>query len=156
MDTAQKSPLKKIGIILLIISVKIALVLIFLFYIMPRFIYKQKGCDAFNIDNMELHTHIDIPQNKVFSCDYNSKKKLKRIYFIIDKSRQSMPRYISFSGFSALPAGQQVPQDDFLQINIDSSAVLFCKEQHKKNGEYYKALLDTASGAVWINLHYAD
>lgn len=121
---------------------------------------KQRGCGAFLIDNMELHTHTDIPDIHDIDCDYREIEKLKRVYYTIKKEQVPMPGYISFSEFSPLPEASEFDMNDFFRLNADTlqrhqSAHLFYKEYTKADGEYYKGLLDTSTGQVWLNLQYA-
>lgn len=126
-----------------------------------RLLYNSRGCEQFYIDNTELHTRTNIPEKLEIECNYNSKTLLKRVYFVIDKEQEEMPGYISFSEFKPLPAAHTFKTDDFFRFNTDTlgklhGSALFYKEHTKKNGEYYKALLDTVSGQVWLNLRYAE
>jgi hypothetical protein len=123
--------------------------------------YKQRGCGAFQIDNMELHTRTDIPDIYDIDCDYNSTQKLKRVYFTIKKKQVQMTRYISFSEFVPLQSAGDFNMDHFFRLHADSLEGrdmhhLFYKEHTKADGEYYKALLDTSTGQVWLNLQYTD
>lgn len=131
-------------------------------YGLTKLIYVSKGCEHFYIDNTEMHTGIDIPQTTSIDCVYNKQTKLKRIYFVIDKLNVRMPRYISFSQFKPLEKSLNFKTDDFMCFNEDSlkkriqTNALFYKEHNVIGGEYYKALLDTSTGQLWINLKYAD
>lgn len=131
-------------------------------YGLGKLIYSRaKACEQFYIDNTELHTRTDIPAKLEIDCHYNSKTLLKRIYFVIDKEEVKMPNYIIFSEFKPLPAESGFKTDDFFRFNADTlvklhNSALFYKEHTKQNGEYYKALLDTASGQVWLNLRFAE
>lgn len=121
---------------------------------------KQRGCGAFLIDNMELHTHTDIPDIYAIDCDYREKERLKRVYYTIKKKQVPMPGYISFSEFIPLPEASAFNTGDFFRLNADTLARhkaihLFYKEYTKSDGEYYKGLLDTSTGQVWLNLQYA-
>lgn len=136
-----------------------------------KFLYHQNGCEAFQIDNTEMHTAIDIPdllsgegisESLAYVCDYNPKTRIKRNFFIIDKASVKMPRYISFCEFKVLAPKSKFNTNDFVRFNSDTlnklmgSQSLFFKERTKENGEYYKALLDSSSGQVWILLKYAE
>lgn len=130
-------------------------------YGLGKLIYSRaKACEQFYIDNTELHTRTDIPAKLEIDCHYNSQTLLKRVYFVIDKKEVKMPRYIVFSEFKQLPSGSGFKTNDFFRFNEDTlgklhKSALFYKEHTKQNGEYYKALLDTVSGQVWLNLRYA-
>lgn len=131
-------------------------------YGLTKLIYVSKGCEHFYIDNTEMHTGIDIPKTLKIDCQYDKQMKRKRLYFVIDKSSVPMFRYISFSGFKVLEKDFIVTTDDFIHYNEDSlkkrktNSTLFYKKYADANGESYKALLDSNSGKVWIDLKYAD
>jgi len=38
-------------------------------------VYSQRSCEWANIDNIELHTHIDIPKIKGCDCEYKKRAK---------------------------------------------------------------------------------
>lgn len=149
--------------ILLILTVLLLALLLLIggCYGLGKLIYSRaKACEQFYIDNTELHTRTDIPAKLEIDCHYNSKTMLKRVYFVIDKKEVKMPRYIVFSEFKPLPAESGFKTDDFFRFNADTlgklhNSALFYKEHTKQNGEHYKALLDTVSGQVWLNLNYA-
>lgn len=131
-------------------------------YGLAKLIYVSKGCEQFHIDNTEMHTDIDIPKINEIDCSYGKSQKLKRTYFVIDKTKIKMLRYIAFSEFKALANSHTFSLTDFFRCNADSIRklnsrnTLFYKEESKDNGEYYKALLDSTTGQVWVNLKYAD
>ncbi len=145
----------------LIIVILMALTLLGGCYGLARLIYNSKGCEQFHIDNTEMHTATNIPEKLEIDCHYNSKTLLKRVYFVIDKEQEEMPAYISFSEFKPLAPHSGFKTDDFFRFNTDTlgklhSSALFYKEHTRQNGEYYKALLDTVSGQVWLNLRYVE
>ncbi|MFA6150385.1 MAG: hypothetical protein WC716_03625 [Chitinophagaceae bacterium] len=149
-------------LLLIVALLYLAVLLIYLALMgFGRFLYNSRGCEQFYIDNTELHTRTDIPAKLEIDCHYNSKILLKRVYFVIDKKEVKMPGHIVFSEFKPLPSVSGFKTNDFFRFNGDTlgklhTSALFYKEHTKQNGEYYKALLDTVSGQVWLNLRYAE
>jgi hypothetical protein len=131
-------------------------------YGLAKLVYISKGCKQLHIDNTEMHTGIDIPAKKEIDCNYSESQRLKRTYFVIDKTEVKMPRYIVFSEFKPLLNSAVLSTNDFFRLTQDTlyklikRNTLFYKEHCKASGEYYKALLDTTSGQVWVNLKYVD
>ncbi len=150
--------------VLLILAVLLLTLLLLMggCYGLGKLIYSRaKACEQFYIDNTELHTRTDIPAKLEIDCHFNSKTLLKRVYFVIDKKEVKMPGYIVFSEFKPFTSGTGFKTNDFFRFNEDTlgklhKTALFYKEHTKQNGEYYKALLDTVSGQVWLNLRYAE
>lgn len=139
-----------------------ALMLIVGCYGLGKIILNAKHCEAFMIDNTEVHTHINIPKKETIDCNYNPKFKLKRVYFVIKMAEEPMPEYISLSEFKYLPQLDSLNTSDFFRYNKDTllqqanKKSLFYKEHTYSDGEYYKALLDTSTGQVWINIRFPD
>jgi hypothetical protein len=131
-------------------------------YGLGKIILHANKCEAFMIDNTEVHTHINIPEIDSIDCNYQPKAKRKRVYFVINKSKEPMRAYISFSEFKQLSALGGIKPYDFFRYNQDtfrqqvSKRSLFYKEHCYADGEHYKALLDTSTGQVWINIKFVQ
>lgn len=131
-------------------------------YGLGKIILHANNCEAFMIDNTEVHTHINVPEIDSIDCNYQPKTKWKRVYFVINKAKESMQAYINFSEFKQLSALGDIKPNDFFRYNQDTfrqqvhKRSLFYKEHSYADGEQYKALLDTSTGQVWINIKFVQ
>jgi len=105
--------------------------------------HMQRTCEWGNIDNIELHTGVNIPQIKSCACEYDPVLNIKRSTFVIDKENMDLSRYISGNGFVKL------------RSNTRSGSEHYCTAGAYK-GEGWKAILDKESGKLWIELKYKD
>ena len=127
-----------------------------------KIILHAKHCEAFMIDNTEVYTHINIPEIESIDCNFKSRERLKRVYFVIKKSVEAMPEYIRFSAFQSLNNLEGLKPLDFFRYNTDTLALqankksLFYKEHTYSDGAAYKALLDPSTGQVWINIIFEE
>ena len=60
-------------------------------------IYNRKDCKRFNIDNIELRTHTDIPAIVKSECNCSGNIKVSK--FIIENTRVEIPDYIKKNNF---------------------------------------------------------
>ncbi|MFA5849549.1 MAG: hypothetical protein WC833_06680 [Bacteroidales bacterium] len=78
-------------------------------------IYSQRGCEWANIDNIELHTHIDIPKIKGCDCEYKKELNTKIARFDIDRSKVDMERYIRINNFKKLLSPDEVQLNELIK-----------------------------------------
>jgi hypothetical protein len=146
----------------LLAAIVFALLLMAGCYGLGKIILHANNCEAFMIDNTEVHTHINVPEIDSIDCNYQPKTKRKRVYFVINMAKEPMQAYINFSEFKQLSALGDIIPNDFFRYNQDTfrqqvhKRSLFYKEHSYADGEHYKALLDTSTGQVWINIKFVQ
>lgn len=123
-------------------------------------IYSQRTCEWANIDNIELHTGVNIPKIKKFDCEYQKKQNTKKACFDVDKRNVDIDSYIKENNFKKLNSTTVVSFADFLkrETNIydlmSSSDLFYSKGSYK--GEAWQTLLDSATGRLWVTIKYKD
>ena len=125
-----------------------------------RSIYRQRDCEWANIDNIEMHAEVDIPDISYCDCRYDARANVKRAFFIIDKTKVDVNRYISDNGFMKHAASSGFTLSGFLKndqtpADLRGLGSLYFKEGRYKE-ETWKLLLDRQSGKLWVTLNYMD
>jgi hypothetical protein len=133
---------------------------------LARHIGSQRSCEYFNIDNIELHTEVDIPAIKESDCNYDSGRTVKQAWFRIDKQSVNLDRYILRNKFLTLPDTATLSLSDFLDLDTTIAAARFSKgdlyytkgSARRRSGivESWKTLLDKRSGKLWATIYYND
>lgn len=124
-----------------------------------RLIYAQRTCEWVNIDNIELHTGINIPRIADDDCTYFKAANAKVAYFRIDKERVPIADYVRINRFVPCQPGA-LPVPDALLGESTAPALPPLQRLHyttgTRKGETWQALLDTATGGLWVVLRYHD
>jgi hypothetical protein len=119
-------------------------------------IQDQRTCEWANIDNIELHAHVDIPSVSKSDCDYDKEHKTKRAFFTIDKNKVDLDEYIQTNSLKKLSLTAEPEYDRFLKLRKDSlrSAELYYKNASDRDrGD---VLLDKNTGRLWVTIKYKD
>lgn len=125
-----------------------------------RFIYNQRSCEWANIDNIEMHTKVDIPKIKKCDCEYKKDQNTKMARFDLDNENIEMDKYIKINNFKKLNSTTDLSSDDLLkkEANVDklisSSDLYYTKGSNK--GETWQTLLDNSTGRLWVTIKYED
>ncbi|MCG6189093.1 hypothetical protein [Maribellus maritimus] len=135
--TKQKLPSQKFKTI--IRTVKIFLGIVFFlaltftgFNLLAKSIYDRKDCKRFNIDNIELRTHTDIPAVLKSECNCNGNIKVSK--FVIDSSRVNISDYT-------------------VNNNFEKSGDLFIKKG-ERNDTKWNASLNPHTNELLITIEY--
>lgn len=126
----------------------------------------QRSCDDFNIDNIELHAGVDIPNIEDSDCNYDGVRTMKQAWFLIDKNSVDMDYYIGRNKFLLFTDTSNVGYTDFLNLDTVITASNFSKgdlyytkgSAKRKSGivESWKTLFDKRSGKLWATIYYND
>jgi len=82
---------------LLIIIAAIALLLTLFWFgsnLLAKHIYSRTDCSQFNIDNIELRAHINIPSNEIGKTFCESNGKVKKATFVLNLNTKELEEYI--------------------------------------------------------------
>ena len=120
-------------------------------------IRNQRTCEWANIDNIELHAHVDIPKVKNWDCDYTKELNTKKAHFTIDERNFDMSRYVQRNNLKKLNSFTELSFDNFLNFSKDSisNSDLYYKNR-LKDGESSSVLLDKRTGKLWVTIKYKD
>ncbi len=120
-------------------------------------IYDERGCDFGNIDNIELHTNLDIPETVACDCEYFEGMDIKNSVFTLDKSKVNFTDYIVRHKFLPHDSHQSISLDF---ANLENSTAGFRDRQqlYYRGGESqqatYRMILDTNRARLYIILKY--
>ncbi len=148
--------IKKISIIILTSVVVSGIVYLGLhkFY---QVIYNQRTCEWANIDNIELHTSIDIPDIISCDCEYKREKNTKIVRLEIDENAVDLNRFIQMNKFkkvqSAADLSPKLLLIDSMDNNLIASSDLYYTNSSFE-GENWQAVLNANTGILSIRIQY--
>ncbi len=150
----------KISAITLTIFIAIGGLVILGLFGFTRLIYNQRNCSWANIDNIEMHTHTDIPDITTSNCEYIKEENVKIACFEINTTTVNIDKYIHNNLLKKLPLTTDVKFDERLKEKskldeLRESGTFFYKvDSH--NGELYQILLNSKSGQLCVYIKYKD
>ena len=121
-----------------------------------QYIGNSNSCESFNIDNIELRAHIDIPAIEPESrfCKFDKEKKTKTNYFKIRTNVVDMDRYVERNSF--IPVSEEnidLSVFDIVarkpEITADNIQNYFYNLGERK-GTDWLAIVDKNSGDLWV------
>ena len=115
--------MKKVVIVLGSITT-IALLFIGGVFMLTKHIYGRQDCKAFNIDNIELRTGIDIPQVLSSDCDCWPNNKISK--FKLDTLNVDIARYVTRNKFTLI-------ENSYQRNGENSNTKWAANYDHKKN-----------------------
>ncbi len=150
-------PFKKKGTVILTVLITICVFAFMGFRGFVNSIRDQRTCDWANIDNIELHAHIDVPKIVKWDCDYEKVSNTKRASFTIDKNSFDLNTYIQGYNLKKINHSTELEYGRFLNMKKDSlvGSDLYYKKS-KPGGERYDVILDKETGRLWITIEYKD
>ncbi|MGC4058401.1 MAG: hypothetical protein QM743_09850 [Chitinophagaceae bacterium] len=120
----------------------------------PRLIYAQHSCDFANIDNVEMHAEIDIPQIDSSDCRYDRTSRTKTVCFYLAPRKEAWTRYITVNKFVRVPEDSLPDTADFRpSVTADASHAYFTTKG-VYNDERWHTLLDSHARRLWVTIHY--
>lgn len=149
---------RKKTIIIALSTITALCVFIFMGFVgFVKSIKNQRTCEWANIDNIELHAHVDIPKITKSECEYENVTHTKKTLFIINKVDFDMDRYIQTNHLKKLSRAIELSPEKYLNFEKDSlqKAELYHKEE-SSNGEKSEVLFDKTSGKLWVTIKFKD
>jgi len=120
-------------------------------------IQSQRTCEWANIDNIEMHAHVDIPRVTTWDCNYEQEQNTKKAQFTIDRRGFDINRYIKLYKLKELTAATEIQFDKFLNMKIDSVGTKnFYYKIGSQDGEKWDVLLDKDTGKLWVTIKYKN
>lgn len=126
-----------------------------------RAIYKSNSCHQFNIDNIELRAHIDIPGISNSKCVITGRKseKAKTSFFIIH-SNVNIDDYITKNNFKPTEIEQYrsmiSPYHLKQEIPDFPAEGNFLSNTGSQKDHNWTAILEKNSGQLWVQINYTD
>lgn len=150
----------KVSAITLTIAIAIGGLVFLGLFGFTRLVYNQRNCTWANIDNIEMHAHIDIPKIATFNCEYIKEENLKIACFEIDTTTVNIDTYIQNNLLNKLHFSTEVKFNERLKekFNLnelrDSGSIFY--KVDSKNGELYQVLLNSTTGQLCVYIKYKD
>jgi hypothetical protein len=122
----------------------------------------SNSCELYNIDNVELRAHIDIPsiETEDCSCKLDKTENTKINYFKIRTSAVNMNRYVERNSFMSV---NEINMD--LSVFDKFSKIPEITSDNMQNYYYnsgqdqrtdWLTVLNKASGDLWVYMKYKD
>ncbi len=149
---------KKKGTIIILTSIVIICVSASMGFIgLVNSIRDERSCEWANIDNIEIHAHMDVPKVTKWDCDYEKESNTKRASFTIDQNNFDVDQYIKAYKFKRLDSFTKFEYGRFLNLKMEflSDSDLYYKK-NPSDEECYDVLLDKTTGRLWVTIKYQD
>ena len=143
--------------IIIVSSVALILSIAFGFRAFTTSIYQQRTCEWANIDNLEMHAKVDVPKIFASDCEYVEATNTKKAYFLVDKSKLDLERYLRLNKLKSISNRSEIPSGKFLNFDetVVKNQVMFYKE-NKKDSETSFVLFNSEAGKLYVTVQYAS
>lgn len=111
-------------------------------------VYDGRDCDWANIDNIEMHARVDIPEIENCDCSYTVSDNVKRAVFTIDQN-QDLEEYVRSQKLRAMPTQADQPSAG---QGFDKNRIYIREDSHEDSR--YRLALDPASRKLWVQITY--
>jgi len=150
----------KIFTITLTTAILIGGLIILGIYGFTRLVYNQRNCEWANIDNIEMHAHVDIPEIKNCDCEYLEEENIKLSCFEIEVEKVDMNRFIQKNSLKKLSLPTTVEFDELLKLksnfnDLKDSSDLYYRVGSQE-GESWQILLNNTTGRLCVFIKYKD
>lgn len=117
----------------------------------------QRTCKWANIDNVELHASINIPEVIKSECDYNEESNTKKAYFAFDVNKIKIEKYIENNQLIKLDSTSNGMLIKLLNFpsKPKNHSLMYYKTTYF-NGETTYSLVDFISGEIWVCIEYCN
>ena len=129
-----------------------------------KLIGNSNSCEFYNIDNIELRAHIDIPAIESGSCSCIKDGDSKTNYFKIRTDAVDMDRYVARNSFVSVNEadmdlsvfGKLSKIPEITPENIQGYYYNSGRNQGKGKRTHWLAILDKSSGDLWVHMQYKE
>lgn len=150
---------KKVKVLVITTSVILVMSMLVIFGVrgFVKSILKQRDCEWANIDNIELHARIDVPEIIASDCFYDQEINTKMASFKLEKSHLNVERYIQVNELKELGEDYVLTYDTFLYFDQDSirNSRLYFKNTVSSAADSY-ILFDKTNSRLWVTIEYKD
>lgn len=141
----------------LLIVAALALLLV-LGYISLRLFFNliinNRSCEHFNIDHVEIHAEIDIPQIVDDSCFCKAFENCKQNRFQLRLSSARMSEYIQVNNLSRVADREKLITQNLLMPEPIYPQHQYFFRSGKYKEERWKILLDSNAQLLWVTIWY--
>jgi len=131
-----------------------------------KFIGNSNSCEWFNIDNIELRAHIDIPAIEVESCSciLDKEDDSKTNYFKIHTDAVDMDRYLEKNSFISVNEAdldlsvfrKLSKTPEITPENVEEYYYNSGNNTGKGKRTHWLAIVDKKNGDLWVYLKYKE
>lgn len=121
-----------------------------------RSIANQRSCEWANIDNVELHAHVNIPPIVDSNCNYDELTNSKQVYFVFNKEKVNADIYIDSNNLNALENLDNIDLNRFLNTQSLNSNMKFYYKEREHKGEKSFVLFNKSTQELWATIEYRD
>lgn len=147
--------------IAIIVAGSLIIVVMGYFYFLTRCMRSERSCEWANIDNLELHTGINIPKVISSDCDYITSRNVKYASFALSRDDVQFAYYIKNNNLEKLVLSDTSKFDSLFKVKAG-----FMLSGHGQQSLFYKIgdsqeakwqlLLDSSNAKLWIMIKYTD
>lgn len=116
-------------------------------------IYNARTCDWANIDNIEMHARIDIPEIESCECEYDEIFNVKKSTFTL-LADMDPEEYIRKNKLEPLQGDFPRNVLAYAGNQVLNQPKLFVREGGRRDEERYEVLFDPSTRKLWIYLKY--
>ena len=121
-------------------------------------IYKSRDCEFANIDNIEMHSRIDIPEIIDCDCRYDARVTAKKVTFTIDTANTDLDAFVKSNRFEKLGPDQTLHQSLAFATDLkpDNDHLFYRSNEnsHRPGRDLYRMVLNRETGKLWVYLQY--
>jgi len=122
-------------------------------------VYKSRDCDFANIDNIEMHSGIDIPEITDCDCRYDDREMAKKVTFTLNTNTVDMQAYAADNHFQKFEIDQPLHQSLAFAADLpktDRNRLYYRSNEEfiKPGKDLYRMVLNPETGKLWIYLQY--
>ncbi len=150
----------KIFTITLTTAILIGVLIILGIYGFTRLVYNQRNCEWANIDNIEMHAHVDIPEINNCDCEYFGKENIKLSCFEIEVWKVDMNIFIQKNSLKKLNLPTTIEFDERLKVKCNFNELKDSSDLYyrigSQGGESWQILLNKTTGRLCVFIKYKD
>lgn len=119
---------------------------------LSKMMYEERSCEWANIDNIELHAHINIPSVIESECFYDTKTNTKTSTFTLDMRELDVKEYLVKNQLKQLTSDSDISIDEIRNFTGSTDTFYFKKYSTKTSDS--EVLFDASTGKLHVVIHY--
>lgn len=118
-------------------------------------IYNSRSCEWANIDNIEMHAQIDIPEIADCDCEYDPVNDAKKVSFTLKSV--NVAEYVRKNKLEPLQGDVPKSISAFAKERFSTNTqAYYVREGLRHNEERYELLYNPTDNKLWVYLEYLD
>lgn len=122
---------------------------------LSKSIIKSRDCELFNIDNVEYHAEVNIPDVLHDSCHCSFSGDVKRNRFQLAFEDLNLAQYIKDNHLLIADSSEVADTGGFLLPEAYHPGHRYFRRRGTYKDEHWRILLDTNSRKLWVTIWYA-